>query len=77
MLVYNVLRGKRVGYFFLGRGRIAFIRLPEGFLTSNRLKNKKLHCHQVFYDLQRTIQIKSVVFIQKTPRDINAALFSF
>lgn len=76
MLVYNVLDVECMGLFFLRRGCIAFIRLSEGFLTSNRLK-KNLYCHQVFCDLQSTIQIKYIVFIQKTPRELNVAFFFF
>lgn len=63
------------GYFFLGRGCLAFIGLSQGYLTWNRWK--KLHCHQVFCDLQGIIQIKGIVFIQKTPSDLNMAFFPF
>jgi hypothetical protein len=63
-----------VSLFFLGRRHIAFIRLSKEFLPFNRLKEPTaVKC----FGPAGAIQIKSGVFVQKTPRDLHVVFFPF
>lgn len=73
VLLYNVLCVVCMSYFFSERGYVAFIRLSKAFLTSSRLT--RTQCLQVFCDLQGIMQIKGVVFIQKTPGVLHVSFF--